>query len=75
MQLPETTKLTLNERNSYRSRSDSGYSLYHAPQVVSLEDTFGSQSLKYFPWIPMSPFLYGYQRVPVSLSYRTKVLR
>ena len=27
----------------------------------------GSQRLEYFPWIPINPFAYGYQSVPVSL--------
>src|SRR3970040_1221926 len=53
--------------------SEDGWRFLHSSQVVSSEGSLGSHRLKYFPWIPISPFAYGYQSVPVSRSYRTKV--
>ncbi len=40
----------------------------HVDQRVSVDSNLGRCLWKYFPWIPSSPSLSGYQSVPVSWS-------
>jgi len=59
----------------YSRISEDGCFALHFSHVVSSDESFGSHLLKYFPWIPIRPFLYGYHNVFVSRSYSTKVFR